>query len=160
MERRLAHPLISPSVVHRADQLRLVCPVGLHFDPLRQSLIAGSDSARHLPGVRVLAGFGSGQDFPGTFSEVSSKQKKLGIWHRVILKKSDHNYLTPDSTRRANHHRPAVRRGCYAAGIDGHSSNSTFHRRRAGHQKHRLAGAPALFFPLATHYSIRGRQSY
>jgi hypothetical protein len=38
LDRRLAHPLISPSVVHRADQLRLVCPVGLHFDPLRQSL--------------------------------------------------------------------------------------------------------------------------
>jgi len=54
--------------------LRLVWLPGSLFDPLRQFLVAPSDFAHLLPGVRVVHGLGSGQDFFGAGSKVPGER--------------------------------------------------------------------------------------
>src|SRR5216684_6902832 len=54
--------------------LRIVCLPGHLFDLLRQSLVARGDFAHLPPGVRVLHGLGSEQDFFGACSPGAGKQ--------------------------------------------------------------------------------------
>src|SRR5712672_2749231 len=54
--------------------LRTVYLPGQLFDLLRQSLVARGDFARLPPGVRVLHGLGSEQDFFGACSPGAGKQ--------------------------------------------------------------------------------------